>query len=142
MPIQALLIASAASLSSGVAVDAPTRAAINEACYAYIDAQLEGDEARIADVLHPEVAVRAVQTRKPHKPLELDLETRRMLLDSTRQGVLKKPRGEWKRSCRILDVTGNAAAVRMDEGGYVEYFHMGNFDGKWMIVDGFWVKQR
>jgi hypothetical protein len=141
MPIQALIIASAATLASGVAIDAPTRAAINGACYAYIDAQLEGNEKRIAAALHPQAIVRAVQTREPHTPLELDIETRQMLLDSTRKGVLRKPRGEWQRSCTILDVSGNAAAVRMDEGGYVEYFHIGNFGGKWLVVDGFWVKE-
>lgn len=140
MTIQILLAAMAAPTSSAVPVDAAAAAAINAVCYDYIDAQLEGNVARLDRILHPDLVMRAIQTRAPHGPVELEIETRAMLLDATRRGVLRKPRGEWDRSCRILDVTGNSASVRMDEGGFVVYFHIGNFDGRWMVVDGFWVR--
>jgi hypothetical protein len=140
MTIQILLAAIAAPVSPAVPVDMSTAAAINAACYDYIDAQLEGNVARLDRILHPDLAMRSIQTRIPHRPQELEIETRDMLLDATRRGVLRKPRSEWDRSCRILDVTGNSASVRMDEGGFVVYFHIGNFDGRWMVVDGFWAR--
>ena len=136
MILEALLAVTA----TAAPVDPATASAIEAVCYDYIDAQLEGNVPRLERILHPDLVMRAIQTRTPHATYELEVETRDMLLDATRRGVLRKPRSEWNRTCRILDVTGNSASVRMDEGGFVVYFHIGNFDGRWMVADGFWVR--
>lgn len=119
------------------APNAATLAAIDATCHDYIDGQLEGNAARVARSLHPELVNRWVKTKSPHKPLELESESAATLLELTRKGVLKTPVEKWNRTCTILGVVGNAAAVRLDTPWWVAFFHMGNFDGKWLIVDGF-----
>lgn len=140
MILQALLAVAATATLPAAPVDPATASAIEAVCFDYIDAQLEGNVPRLERILHPDLVMRAIQTRTPHTAFELEVETRDMLLDAARRGVLRKPRSEWNRACRILDVTGNSASVRMDEGGFVVYFHIGNFDGRWMVADGFWVR--
>ncbi len=48
------------------------------------------------------------------------------------------PAAEWNRSCRVLDVTGNTASVRLETPWFVDYFHMGRFDQRWIIVNALW----
>jgi hypothetical protein len=118
--------------------DARTRAAILATCHDNIDGQLEGDPDRVARSLHPDVVMRAVSGATPHERFALETESREAVITSTRKGELKTPVGQWKRSCRILDVAGNAATVRLDTPWFVSYDQLGNFDGKWLIVNSFW----
>jgi len=60
------------------------------------------------------------------------------LVELTRQGALKTPRERWDRSCTVLDVAGDAAAVRAETPWFVDYFHMGRFGGRWIIVNALW----
>jgi hypothetical protein len=64
--------------------------------------------------------------------------SREELVDLTRRGALKTPREQWDRSCRILDVAGTAAAVRVETPWFVDYFHMGKFGERWVIVNALW----
>ena len=41
-------------------------------------------------------------------------------------------------SCRVLDVTAETAAVRLETPWFVDHFHMGRFDGRWVIVNALW----
>ncbi len=133
-----LLLAGAAAVhpAPGTAAD---RAAIIAACYDNIDGQLEGDADRVARTLHPDLVARAVGSGKGHKPLELEVETITQLLDATRKGELKLPRAKWSRSCRILDLSGNVAVVRLQTPWFVSFDQMGNFDGRWLIVNSLWA---
>ena len=134
-----------APTAAHVAVPAPapasptaaTLAAIDATCHDYIDGQLEGNAVRVARSLHPELVNRWVRTKMPHKPLELESESIDVLLESTRKGVLKTPVEKWDRTCTVLGVAGDAASIRLDTPWWVAFFHLGNFDGKWLIVDGF-----
>ncbi|MGH6634279.1 MAG: nuclear transport factor 2 family protein [Sphingopyxis sp.] len=38
----------------------------------------------------------------------------------------------------MLDVAGNAAAVRVETPWFVDYFHMGKFGEHWIIVNALW----
>lgn len=148
----ALLLASAAPAqpaaatptapASGV-LDAKTRAAIEAVAYDYVDGQLEGDAARVTRALHPDLAKRAVAAPGPTSREVFPL--RRMsadeLIDLTRQGALKTPKEQWNRSVRVLDVTGNAAVVRVETPWFVDYFHMGRFGDRWLIVNAMWFNK-
>ncbi len=136
-----LFIAAAAASPAGGS-DAATLAAIDAACHDYIDGQLEGDPDRVAQSLHPDLAKRAVVGQKPYESFGLRRMTKEELVDLTKRGALKTPAGEWDRSCKILDITGNAASVRLETPWFVDYFHMGNFDGKWLIVNALWYVKK
>lgn len=133
-----ILAAVAAAASAPAAPDAATVAAIEATCFDYVDGQLEGNPERVARALHPDLAKRAVIGDTPYERLGLRRMSKEELVALTRQGVLKTPKDKWDRSCRVLDVTDNAASVRLETPWFVDYFHMGRFDGKWIIVNALW----
>ncbi|MDC0667816.1 nuclear transport factor 2 family protein [Nannocystis radixulma] len=124
-------------------IDARTRAALEAVAYDYVDGQLEGDAERVARALHPDLAKRAVAGPGPTAREVFPL--RRMsadeLIDLTRQGALKTPKEQWNRSVRVLDVTGTAAVVRVETPWFVDYFHMGRFGDRWLIVNALWFNK-
>ncbi len=51
---------------------------------------------------------------------------------------MKTPREKWDRSVRVLDVTGNVAVARVETPWFVDYFHLGRFGDRWVIVNAMW----
>lgn len=154
--VLALIIASTAPAQAGAPrskpttsrpgpaeIDAKTRAAIEAVAYDYVDGQLEGDAQRVARALHPDLAKRAVAGPGPTSREVFPL--RRMsadeLISLTHQGALKTPREQWDRTVRVLDVTETAAAVRVETPWFVDYFHMGRFGERWLIVNALWFSK-
>lgn len=119
-------------------LDPATVKAIEAVAYDYVDGQLEGDAARVARSLHPDLAKRAVRTTDPDEPLGLRRMSKDELVDLTRQGALKTPKDQWSRSVRVLDIAGNAAVARVETPWFVDYFHMGRFGERWVIVNALW----
>lgn len=115
--------------------------AIDAACHDYLDGQLQGDPARVARSLHPDLAKRAAIGETADERFALRRMTKEELVELTRQGVLKTPEAQWDRSCKLLDVTGNAAAVRAETPWFVDYFHMGKFGDRWLIVNALWYSK-
>ncbi|TDV32306.1 putative lumazine-binding protein [Stenotrophomonas sp. CC22-02] len=128
----------ALSASSSPAADPATIAAIEATCHDYVDGQLEADPQRVARSLHPDLAKRAVLGDTPDERLGLRRMSKEELVSLTKQGALKTPKDQWDRRCTVLDVTGNAASVRLETPWFVDYFHMGRFDQRWVIVNALW----
>jgi hypothetical protein len=116
-------------------------AAIEATCFDYVDGQLEADPERVARSLHPDLAKRAVIGDTPYERLGLRRMSKEELVALTKEGVLRTPKEQWNRSCQVLDVTGNAASVRLETPWFVDYFHMGRFDGRWIIVNALWYSK-
>ena len=133
-----MLAVAATTTPAAIDTDAATIAAIEATCYDYVDGQLEGDPQRVARALHPDLAKRAVIGDTPYERLGLRRMSKDELVELTRQGALKTPKEQWSRSCRVLDVTAETAAVRLETPWFVDHFHMGRFDGKWIIVNALW----
>ena len=123
------------------AIDPATRAALEATCFDYLDGQLEGDPARVARALHPDLAKRRVLGDVPEERLGLRRMGKEELVELTRQGALKTPRDQWQRSCTVLDVAGDAAAVRAETPWFVDFFHMGRFGDRWLIVNALWYQK-
>lgn len=139
--LSALLAAVALQAAAPAAADPATVKAIEAVAYDYVDGQLEGDPARVARSLHPDLAKRAVKLGDPDEPLGLRRMTKEELVDLTRQGALKTPRSEWSRSVKVLDVAGNAAVARVETPWFVDYFHLGRFGERWVIVNALWYSK-
>lgn len=143
--IQACAPPSAPSTSEPGAgnIDARTRAAIEAVAFDYVDGQLEGDAERVARALHPDLAKRSVAGSGPtsREVFPLRRMTADELISLTLKGVIKTPREQWDRSVRVLDVTGNAAVVRVETPWFVDYFHMGRFGDRWLIVNALWFSK-
>jgi len=133
-----LVLAAAGAAAPGPSADPATIAAIEATCFDYVDGQLEADPDRVARALHPDLAKRAVIGDTPYERLGLRRMSKEELVGLTKKGALKTPKEQWDRTCRVLDVTDEAASVRLETPWFVDYFHMGRFDGKWIIVNALW----
>ena len=131
----------ALTASAAAAQDAATIAAIERTCYDYVDGQLEGDPARVARALHPDLAKRSARPATADELLALRRMSRDELVELTRQGVIKTPREKWDRSVRVLDVTGNAAVARVETPWFVDYFHLARWGDRWLIVNALWYSK-
>lgn len=133
----------AAALAAAPAAEAPAPLdpvqvqAIEAVAYDYVDGQLEGDPARVARSLHPDLAKRAVTT-DPDEKLALRRMSKAELVQLTREGALKTPKAQWSRSVRVLDIAGTAAVARVETPWFVDYFHLGRFGDRWVIVNALW----
>lgn len=136
----AMLAAQPAAPASPSA-DAATVAAIEAVAYDYVDGQLEGDPARVARALHPDLAKRAATPTNAEEVYALRRMSKEELVDLTRQAVLKTPKAEWQRSVRVLDVTGNAAVARVETPWFVDYFHLARWGDRWLIVNALWYSK-
>ena len=136
--LSVVLAMSGAAPSSSPSADPATIAAIEATCFDYVDGQLEANPDRVARALHPDLAKRAILGDTPDERLGLRRMSKEELVGLTRQGALKTPKAQWDRSCRVLDVTAEAASVRLETPWFVDYFHMGRFDGRWIIVNALW----
>lgn len=133
----AVAVAAAPQPPAAAPMDPAAVKAIEAVAYDYVDGQLEGDPARVARSLHPDLAKRAVEV-DPDETLGLRRMSKEELVDLTRQGVLKTPKAEWSRSVRVLDIAGNAAVARVETPWFIDYFHLGRFGERWVIVNALW----
>jgi hypothetical protein len=141
--LAALCAFAASAPARSEAADPAAVKAIEAVAYDYVDGQLEGDAKRVARALHPDLAKRAVAGAGPTSREVFPL--RRMsadeLIQLTADGAIKTPRDKWRRAVRVLDVTGNAAVARVETPWFVDYFHLGRFGERWMIVNALWVSK-
>ena len=133
--------ASAPGAAAPAAIAPSERAAIEATCFDYVDGQLEGDPERVARALHPDLAKRRVLGETVDERLGLRRMSKEELVELTRQGALKTPKAQWDRSCTVLDVAGNTAAVRAETPWFVDFFHMGRFGDRWIIVNALWYSK-
>jgi hypothetical protein len=110
---------------------------IEATAYDYVDGQLEGDPDRVARALHPDLAKRAVKPT-PDEALGLRRMSKEELVDLTRRGVLKTPRENWERKVEVLDIAGDVAVARVETPWFIDYFHLGRFGDRWVIVNAMW----
>jgi hypothetical protein len=53
-------------------------------------------------------------------------------------GGTKTPKPERKEDVKVLDVFGDAAVVRIDAGGWIDYLQLHKWNGRWVIVNVLW----
>ncbi|OJJ22366.1 hypothetical protein BKI52_06700 [marine bacterium AO1-C] len=120
---------------------ADQEAAIKAVVLQYIENFFENKYEPMAAVLHPRLAKRGLQYKRSGK--------RRLSNDYPLAGLkklmtIKKPlpKKHQKNEVKILDVFRNQASVRLVTGypkmRWVEYMHLANIDGKWVVMNVFW----
>ncbi len=141
MLILVALASAAATFAPRPFPDPTTLATIEATCFDYVDGQLEGNPERVARALHPDLAKRAVIGETPYEKFGMRRMSKEELVNLTKDGVLKTPKEKWSRTCRVLDVAGNTATVRLETPWYIDSFHMGKFGEKWLIVNALWYSK-
>ena len=99
----------------------------------YAEGWYAGDADRMAGALHPDLAKRIAKGDKvEHMSAE-------RLIEGTRRGSGKNtPKERQLADVRILDVFGNAASVRLEMSGWIDYMHLAKVGGEWKIVNVLW----
>ena len=129
----------AASAEPAPALDPRAVAAVEAVARDYVDGQLEGDAIRVQSSLHPDLAKRAVlDSPSARETFPLRRMSADELVTLTAQGALKTKREDWRREVRVLDIAGNAAVARVETPWFVDFFHLGRFGDRWLIVNALW----
>lgn len=113
-------------------------AAIRATALDYVEGWYAGDAARMQRALHPELAKRIMMRRDGKVALESM--TAGTLVEYTQRGGGKNtPPAQQQKDVRILDIFGNAASVRAEMAGWIDYLHVAkDADGRWLIVNVLW----
>jgi hypothetical protein len=113
--------------------------AIKAAALDYAEGWYAGDAARMESCLHPDLAKRTVKIDKASGNAVLDELTAGQLVEYTKAGYGKQtPDDKQLKEVTILDVMGNAATVKLEMAGWVDYMHLANMGDRWVIVNVLW----
>lgn len=111
--------------------------AIRQAALDYVEGQYEGDAQRVENCLHPLLAKRTVNFDDRQKSDRLDQLGALELVQLTREGVLKDIEPKITK-VEVLDVFDTIASVRVESTIFVDYLHLGLYNGRWMVINALW----
>lgn len=116
----------------------PDRDAIKRAALNYAEGWYEGNADKMESALHPDLAKRIVRTNGKGQS-ELGQMSAMSLVQGTRAGSGKQtPAAERQKDVTILDMLGGAATVKLEMRDWVDYMHIGKFNGRWVIINVLW----
>lgn len=126
--------------------DAQTQAdstAIRAAALDYIEGWYGGDPDRMARALHPALVKRIVAVNRETGEAFIDDMGAGKLVAGTRAAYGREtPEDQRRTEVTIFEVFGNAASVKIDAGGWIDYLHLAKIDGRWTIVNVLWELRR
>ena len=113
--------------------------AIRAAALDYIEGWYAGSAERMERAVHSDLAKRIINADPRNGRSVLGHQSAMTLVTNTRNGGGKEtPAAEQRKDVRILDIFGNAASVRIDASTWVDYLHVGKWNGRWVIVNVLW----
>src|SRR5687768_9529980 len=116
----------------------PERDAIKRTALNYAEGWYEGSADKMESALHPDLAKRIVRTNDKGQS-GLGQMSAMSLVQGTRGGSGKQtPAAEQQKDVTILDVIGGAATVKLEMRDWVDYMHIGKFNGKWVVINVLW----
>jgi Putative lumazine-binding len=123
-------------------VEAQSRAdssAIRAAALDYVEGWYEGNPARMARALHPELVKRVVVNDTTTGRNVLQNMGASELVNGTRRGYGKgTPKERQQKDVFILDIYRNAASAKAVMAGWIDYMQLAKVDGRWVIVNVLW----
>ena len=111
-------------------------AAIRGTALDYIEGWYSNNSTRMERALHPKLAKRMVWADSTGKSHLVDL-TALELIQGTKAHP-PVPASERRKEVQILSVFGNAAMVRIDASGWVDYLQQIKWNGSWKIINVVW----
>lgn len=141
--MRALGLAAAFALlvpTAGAAQTPADSAAIRAAATDYIQGWYDADAARMERSLHPALAKRIVVRDPATRRSGVANTTARQLVQDTGENE-KAPADRQRQDITILDIYQNMASVKVVASGWVDYMHLGRFDGEWKIVNVMWDEE-
>jgi ketosteroid isomerase-like protein len=115
---------------------APTKtsndaAAIVATARDYFDGWFDGDEARMARALHPDLVKRRAGE-------ELGITTKERMLELTRRGEGKEDAADRTLDIQVEDVYGDIASATVRSAVYHEYLQLVRTSEGWKIANALW----
>jgi hypothetical protein len=102
----------------------------------YCDGWLTADAGRMEAALHPELVKRAVESSRL---ITLSADD---MVEGTREGGGSDAGADQRNwTIEALDVRGGVASAVVVSYFYVDYLHLGRFDGTWRIVNALWCRR-
>lgn len=122
----------------GFAQNDADREGIKRAALNYAEGWYEGNADKMESALSPDLAKRIVRNNDKGQS-NLNQMTAMSLVQGTRTGYGKStPKEEQQKDVTILDVFGGAATVKLEMRDWIDYLHVGKFNGKWVIINVLW----
>jgi hypothetical protein len=114
--------------------------AIKQTALDYIEGWYEGDAARMARALSPELVKRIIVTENGASRIE-NMGASKLVSNVRQGGGTKTPKAQQQKDVTILDRFENAAAVKIVAEGWIDYLHVAKIDGRWLIVNVLWERK-
>lgn len=113
--------------------------AIKKTALNYIEGWYSGNEERMENAIHPKLAKRLVAENPENGYSFLVITSALELFQQTKRGGgSTTPKADRNTAVKILDIYGNAASVKVDAGGWIDYMHMAKWNGEWKIINVLW----
>ncbi|MGH7566987.1 MAG: nuclear transport factor 2 family protein [Gemmatimonadota bacterium] len=114
-------------------------AAIRATALDYIEGWYDGDAERMGRSLHPELVKRIVMINPDTGEPFIDTMGAGKLIEGSRAAYGRQtPEDQRRTDVTILDIFGNAASVKVDAGGWIDYMHVAKMNDRWTIVNVLW----
>lgn len=124
---------------SGSEAGKPDLEAIKQTALDYGQGWYEGNAERMERALHPDLAKRALMPDPRTGKGKIDHISAMGLVQATRKGMgAKTPTDQRRTHVTVLDVSGNAASVKLEMHDWVDYMHLSKTQGRWVIVNVLW----
>lgn len=118
------------------AQSAADSAAIRATALDYIDGYYSADAPRMERALHNHLAKRLVYNDSAGRSHLVDLSALELVQATSHHPAL--PPAERREDVKILDIFGNAAMVKIDATGWVDYLQEIRWNGRWVIINVVW----
>ncbi|MCA0458787.1 MAG: nuclear transport factor 2 family protein [Chloroflexi bacterium] len=117
--------------------------AIRTAAMDYAEGWFDGDVARMERALHPKLVKRAIERQTGSgEPVFVDLTKDDMLRFTRAGGGTKVPRDKLYYKVDILDICEEVADARVETVTYIDYLHLLNEGGNWLILNVIYTLNR
>ena len=139
MKVNAITVALSILLALPLTAQTPADSSgIRATALDYIEGWYAGDAERMERSLHPQLAKRILM-RDRRAAGQLVVTSALELVQQTRRGGGRTtPAADQRTEVTILDMFENAASVRVDAHGWIDYMHMVRLEDRWVIVNVLW----
>lgn len=141
MKLLIFLVALIVTLQNMSAQSAKDSAAVRAVALDYVEGWYDGNAERMERAVHPKLAKRIIGISKDHTKNENVLGEMNgiQLVDGTRKGYGKGvPKEEQIKNITILSMYNNTASVKAEMKDWIDYMHIGRWNGEWKIINVLW----
>ena len=143
LPLLAMLALTAIPAPSARAQTEADSTAIRAAALDYIEGWYSGDPERMARAVHPALVKRIVAVNRETGEAFVDDMGAGKLVAGTRAAYGREtPEDQRRTEVTIFEIFGNAASLKIDAGGWIDYLHLAKIDGRWTILNVLWELRR